>query len=113
MSSYDQKLWQAYTSDVMPLKQRPVPAPSAPTRAPHPHSVGPTLDLHGRTLAAAHATTLDYLAVARRHFRYVTIITGVSGAIRHEFRHWLAEHPDLRSITELPGGGAFRCTFRR
>jgi DNA-nicking Smr family endonuclease len=69
-----------------------------------------TLDLHGMTLAEAHATTNAFLAHC--HERSVTIVTGISGAIHREFPHWLDKHP-IGRIEPMNGGGAFRVHLRR
>jgi DNA-nicking Smr family endonuclease len=60
------------------------------------------LDLHGLTLARAHAATRSFLAAAAREdIRVVEIVTGLGergeGAIRREFMHWL-NAPDLRGL---------------
>jgi len=59
------------------------------------------LDLHGMTLARAHAATRAFIeAAARDHCRVVEIVTGLGergeGAIRREFLHWINE-PALRA----------------
>lgn len=58
------------------------------------------LDLHGKTLAAAHAATRAFIEAAWRDgCRVVEIVTGLGergeGRIRAEFPHWL-NAPELR-----------------
>jgi DNA-nicking Smr family endonuclease len=111
-SSDDLELWQAVMRDVTPLHTSPT-APRLPVfrRLPSP-SLGHTLDLHGMTLREAYAATNDFLVQNATSYRYVTIITGLSGRIRYEFRHWLAGHP-VQRIEELNGGGSVRVYFRK
>jgi DNA-nicking Smr family endonuclease len=59
------------------------------------------LDLHGMTLARAHAATRAFIeAAVRDQCRVVEIITGVGergdGKIRREFMHWI-NAPEMRS----------------
>jgi DNA-nicking Smr family endonuclease len=109
----DTELWHAFTQNVTPLTQRqlamqPIAAPPLQRR-----QVDHTLDLHGLTLAEAHAQTFAFLAATRHHYRYVTIVTGVSGPIRYEFLHWIDRHPDVRHCESLPGDGSFRLYYRK
>ena len=58
------------------------------------------LDLHGMTLARAHAATRAFIEAAfRDQCRVIEIVTGVGergeGRIRAEFMHWI-NAPDLR-----------------
>lgn len=111
-SDHDAALWRAYTKDVTPLGQRPVASQPPVIRLPlQAVPCDHTLDLHGSTLAEAHARTLDFITTAHYRYRYVTIITGLSGAIRREFRHWIDGSPTVRRIDEL--GGSYRVYFRR
>jgi DNA-nicking Smr family endonuclease len=58
------------------------------------------LDLHGMTLARAHAATRAFIEAAfRDQCRVVEIVTGLGeggeGKIRREFMHWI-NAPELR-----------------
>ena len=113
MSDQDEALWHAYIKDVVPLGKRSVgtPAPQHPrTMMP---SLGHTLDLHGLTLSEAHARTVELLSIGRERYRFVTIITGLSGAIRQEFLRWIDGNPMVQRIEAINGGGGFRVHFKR
>lgn len=113
MSSSDLELWQDFTRHVTPLRSRSVAAPPLiHQRSPVP-PLGHTLDLHGLTLTEAYAATSDFISrCVHSQYRYVTIITGLSGRIRHEFRHWLDGH-GIQRVEELNGGGGVRIYLRR
>lgn len=111
----DSGVWNAYCKQVTPLRGGKVPSP-----APAPFGfafatplVHHTLDLHGLTVADAHAETRGFLARARGIYNYVTVITGRSGAIRDEFLPWLEGDSTISRIESLNGGGAFRIHFRK
>jgi DNA-nicking Smr family endonuclease len=82
-----------------------------------------TLDLHGMTLARAHAATRAFIdAAVRDQCRVVEIVTGVGergeGKIRREFMHWI-NAPDLRARVlalahpHRANAGAVRLLLRR
>jgi DNA-nicking Smr family endonuclease len=68
-----------------------------------------TLDLHGFTVQEAYQ-------VARRFLNdregTVTVITGRSGEICKEFPTWAALHPNVRTCSQMNGGGAFLIKLR-
>ena len=109
----DSDVWCAYIKGVVPLGRRAI-APASPhtQRAVGP-SLGHTLDLHGLTLTDAHAKTVELLSTGCYRFRYVTIITGLSGAIRQEFLQWIDGYPMVQRIETINGGGGFRVHFRK
>lgn len=113
MSLSDLELWREFTSHVTPLRHRPV-ATSPPRHERIPaRPIGHTLDLHGLTLTEAFAATRDFLSRnMHSEYRYVTIITGLSGRIRHEFHHWIEGHT-VHRVEELNGGGGVRIYFRK
>lgn len=113
MSSSDLELWRDFTRHVTPLHSRSVAtSPPMHQRLPTP-PLGHTLDLHGLTLTEAYAATCDFISRSMHSpYRYVTIITGLSGRIRHEFRHWLDGHA-IQRVEELNGGGGVRVYLRR
>jgi DNA-nicking Smr family endonuclease len=83
-----------------------------------------TLDLHGKTVHAAHAALEKFLYQAHaEHIRCVEIITGrgsgeQGGAIRRELPHWLS-HPGIRPLVlaaahpHARNQGATRVLLRR
>jgi len=105
-------LWLAVTRDVARLQSKSTVQPAVPfdiaIRLPQSH----TLDLHGMTTAAAYAAVLDFIQASRYRYRFVTVVTGVSGSIRQEFPSWIDGMPDVR-VEVLPGGGAVRLHFRQ
>jgi hypothetical protein len=105
----DTAAWQAYIQDVTPLGE---PEPSQPP-VPQPlHEVPETrrLDLHGFTLADAHAMTMGFVTGSKEPS--VTIVTGLSGAIKREFPLWLEPMTHIR-LENMPGGGSYRLHFRK
>ena len=111
--SDNEALWRAYIKSVTPLGKRKVAtAPLLTPRMIAP-SLGHTLDLHGRSLTEAHAQTVELLSSGCYHYRYVTIITGLSGAIRQEFLRWIDGYPKVQRIEAINGGGGFRVYFRK
>lgn len=108
----DEALWRAYIQDVAPLIKNSLPVkPTAPPLLILPR-FGHTLDLHGLSLSVAYASTIEFLTDVHARFRYATIITGLSGSIRHEFEHWLAGFP-IQRVEPINGGGGFRIYFRK
>lgn len=69
-----------------------------------------TIDLHEMTVQEAYLLTIDFLRTTS--LREVTIITGKSGVIRREFLDWLTQARNVRSYSELSGGGAFLVKLR-
>ena len=138
---------QAATEPAPPARPSAAVAPSPPhpPRPPAPLSIGHhppgvdntrwtgltrgklraerRLDLHGMTLARAHAATRAFIeAAARDHCRVVEIVTGLGergeGAIRREFMHWI-NAPELRARVlavahpHRGNAGAVRLLLRR
>ena len=113
MRPEDRTLWTLFIKDIQPLKQTGVTCqPTLPVRLPSMTGCRHTLDLHGLMVMEAYARTMAFVAEARDNYKFVTVVTG-SGRIREEFAHWLAGHPDVRTVDLLAGGGAFRVYFRR
>jgi DNA-nicking Smr family endonuclease len=73
------------------------------------------LDLHGMTLADAHRASLEHVYQAKQagDYRYVTIITGLSGQICDEFPRWFENHSLVRSVKALRGGGAWEIWLKK
>jgi DNA-nicking Smr family endonuclease len=73
------------------------------------------LDLHGMTLADAHRASLEHVYQAKQagDYRYVTIITGLSGQICEEFPRWFENHAFVRSVKALRGGGAWEIWLKK
>ena len=114
MHDEDTRLWLAVTQDVTRLHAKDTVQPAVPfdiaIRLPE---VRHTLDLHGMTMADAYAAVLDFIQLSRHRYRFVTVVTGISGPIRQEFEHWLDGLADIRRAETLPGGGAMRLHFRQ
>jgi DNA-nicking Smr family endonuclease len=103
----DKAVWEKYVEDVTPLGQIP---PSTSEVAVERVILSRRLDLHGLSVAEAHTATMNFIEAATD--RSVTVVTGLSGAIRQEFPCWFERMPHLR-IEERNGGGAFAVHFRR
>jgi DNA-nicking Smr family endonuclease len=103
----DDATWQAFIKNVTPLTE---PKPSRSTPVLERVIASHRIDLHGLCLSDAHTATMNLLDAATD--RSVTIVTGLSGAIKQEFPRWFDHLPYLR-IEELHGGGSFRIHFRR
>lgn len=106
-------LWRAYIKTVTPLGKRNVAAAAPHAQRVVSPTLGHTLDLHGRSLTEAHAQTIELLSSGCYRYRYVTIITGLSGAIRQEFLRWIDGYPMVQRIEAINGGGGFRVYFRK
>jgi hypothetical protein len=109
----DNDVWCAYIKGVTPLGKRAIAPPSPHSQRAVEPTLGHTLDLHGLTLTDAHAKTVELLSHGCYRFRYVTIITGLSGAIRQEFLQWIDGYPMVQRIETINGGGGFRVHFRK
>lgn len=106
----DMHLWEIVKRRFAPLGQ-----PSTGTRYQGGFAVAcpEMIDLHGLTVQEAHERVRHYLIQATYgRLKRVTVITGRSGQIRQEFPTWAKLHPDVRSIRELNGGGAFEVRLR-
>jgi hypothetical protein len=99
--------WQTFIKHVTPLGQ---PKPCSSTPILERVNASRHIDLHGLCLADAYSATMNLLAAATD--RSVTVVTGLSGAIKGEFPRWFDHLPHLR-IEEQFGGGAFKIHFRR
>lgn len=102
----DDELWNRYVENVTPLGD---PKPSRPEIAVVRVIASREIDLHGLSMAEAHSFTMDFLEGASGS---VTVVTGISGAIRREFPQWFDHLPHIR-LEELNGGGAYRIHIRR
>ena len=112
MTDVDRQLWEAFVRGVTPLGQ-PVPSQHRPVAIRQSAPINHTLDLHGLTVSDAHRRLLAFLEEARGLYRRVTVITGLSGAIRREFLFWLEDNRSISHISPLNGGGAFLIRFRK
>lgn len=112
---YDAALWEAVTSDIVPLGAIAKQPSKGPGVLLHGCFTRPidrgTLDLHGLTLDAAYAAAKDYVDKAIE--RAPTIITGISGQIKSEFEFWFENHPSVRKVESLNGGGAYRLHLKK
>ena len=111
MSPEDIELWTQFTQGILPLVVKPVAPVVRPAHraAPRRSTFSPTLDLHGLTVALAHAETKRLVRDSMIYgLRFVTVITGLSGPIRHEFPLWTETMPEVKRVEPLNGGGAFK-----
>ena len=69
------------------------------------------LDLHGYTVHDAFYATKAFLSRPNAP-RVLTVITGRSGRISHEFMDWLFQFPRVQSCTQLNGGGAYEIRLK-
>lgn len=117
LSEKDKQLWQAFTKSVQPLhcaQVTPAPQPLQRARDVKPRPTPSTLlDLHGETLASAHAAALAHVDPLHAHHKRVTIITGKSGEMSTHMPKWLEHLPHVRQVDTLPGGGAFKVWLRK
>jgi len=117
MRPEDEELWKQVTEGLIPLVFTPTAAAiRPPARLPvryRPFSR--TIDLHGLTLNDAHTQTKRVVYEAKVFYglKYVTIITGLSGQIRHEFPFWVEALPEVRRVEALSGGGAFKVFLKK
>lgn len=110
----DRKLWEDVMSGVTRLTSKLVRHDAPKVRIPiRDVRVKPVLDLHGVTVHDAYKITMEFIDESHRAgFKYVTVITGLSGQIRHEFERWLWPRRHMvREIKPLNGGGAFKVSF--
>lgn len=119
LSEDERKLWERTTKTVRPLDNAPVSPVEGHQHirvtAPRSQGFRPVLDLHGLTLHEAFQKSKDHIqtAVLLGQHRYVIIITGLSGQIHQEFPRWFTNHPQVRSINSLRGGGAWEIWLKR
>lgn len=100
--------------DVQPLDHdqvAPVQSPLLASKLPQPPRH--TWDLHGMTVSQAHELTLSQIHQLQSKYKFVTFITGKSGQMNQEFRHWLDRHPHVRNIEVSNDGGAYRVWFKK
>lgn len=118
LTNSEQDLWARATKGVRPLDKAPTePVEGQPcVSVPVPQDMGfsPVLDLHGYILHDAYQKSRDHVQNgAMMGFKYVTIITGLSGQIHEEFPRWFANNPLVRSINSLRGGGAWEIWLKK
>jgi DNA-nicking Smr family endonuclease len=110
-------MWSKVTKDVTPLGSTPMsPVEQSivlPATTPRAKPFRPVLDLHGLTLHDAYNRSVSHIANAAGKYRYVVIITGLSGQIREEFPKWFSNHALVRSINSLRGGGAWEVWLKK
>lgn len=116
LTQLDQHIWEQYTKTIQPLKNsKPIPLGTVPSKIqitprPSPHH---TLDLHGETLARAHAAALAHVDPSKTTHKHVMIITGKSGLMSSHLPKWLDHLPHVRQVDTLEGGGAFRVWLKK
>lgn len=115
MDDYDRELWEKATKDVKPLKKingKPYfPMIRVDIETQY---FNPVIDLHGHTINGAYFTVLNHIDQAyQKGYRYVTVITGRSGTINKEFPRWVSEHPNVRKVAVINGGGAYEVYLRK
>lgn len=112
LSDQEKSLWERVTATVRRFGRDHFVVPAqtpAVTRYPRQTEFNPVLDLHGMTLVDAHRASLEHVYQAKQAggFRYVTVITGLSGQICEEFPRWFENNALVRSVKSLRGGGAW------
>lgn len=117
MTREDAELWKRVTEglqSLLPKPRAPVIRPDAPLSVRRHRARFTTLDLHGLTLQQAHAEALAHVRAGKAAgLKYVTVITGLSGEIRREFRYWIEPLPEVRKVETLNGGGAFKVFLKK
>lgn len=111
----DQQLWNDVIKDVQPLdsvqiaRQDNAPSRKIVPRKPPNH---PAVDLHGMTLADAHARIQDHLHETKQSYKFVTIITGKSGQLRQDVPRWIEHMPGVRKIDPAEDLGSVKVWFK-
>lgn len=114
LSDKDRELWRMAMKDVKPFYHdhvAPVSLPVFAAKLPPPQRH--TWDLHGMTVRQAHELTLQQINQLQHTYRFATFITGKSGQMNQEFRHWLEGNPHVRNIEVSNDGGAYRVWFKK
>jgi hypothetical protein len=109
LNSDDMDTWNTFVKSVIPLGE-PIPSDYIPPPL-YPIQQKTKVDLHGLSLTDAYRTTMDFVDGASG--KYVMVITGLSGQIKKEFKHWFVNHKTVRQIEEMNGGGAYRIHFKK
>ena len=116
LTDQELEVWQNITKSVKPLdssSEFKFEQPSL-TVDVNPVSSSPVLDLHGLTVHDAYQQSMNHISMAKsKGWRYVTIITGLSGQINIEFPRWFSNHPMVRSIEHKRGGGAWEIWLKK
>jgi DNA-nicking Smr family endonuclease len=113
LSDSEKSLWERVTATVRRFgRDQSAMVPTKGSKlacSPRQQDFNPVLDLHGMTLVDAHRVSLEHVYQAKQAggYRYVTIITGLSGQICEEFPRWFENHSLVRSVKALRGGGAW------
>ena len=114
MTPEDKKLWERVTEG---MKSSGISFENFISRIPSIRErffISTTLDLHGLDLNSAYIQSVEFIKIARIHrFKYVTIITGLSGQIKREFPLWMETLPHTKRIEVLSGGGAFKVFLQK
>lgn len=109
----DKALWDAYITEITPLKQPQSKPPNHhPVIEPLPQPIAHTLDLHGLTVAKAYEMTMAFIEGTKDIYKMITVITGRRGSIQREFHSWFDNHSCIRKI-ESTNGGAYCLHFRK
>ncbi len=117
LSQSEKSLWDRVASTISPLGMK-TGANELAVRsqvAKAASHFNPVLDLHGQSVHDAHASAMGHLIAAQldSRFKYVIIITGLSGRICEEFPRWFDNHPSVRSMKSLRGGGAWEIWLKK
>lgn len=115
LSQGDKDLWMSAmreTKSFAPVDLSPSSFPRLALRE-RPIETVATVDLHGMTVQDAHAAVIQHLDIWRTRAKFVSFITGQSGAIRREFAHWMQQYAAVRRIEPMNGGGAFKVYFKK
>lgn len=116
LSPNDQQLWASVIKHVQPLDHKQishVPGNLLKSSVIQHNTNHHTLDLHGMTLAAAHERIQDHLRENRQSYKFVTIITGKSGALSDLAPRWIEQMPHVGKVDHADHKGSVKVWFKR
>ena len=114
ISDKDREIWRMAMRDVKPLSCEQLPQTTLITSMPKkPVTVRHTWDLHGMTLSQAHQFTLRQVNEQKNSHKWMMFITGKSGQMNQEFKHWLARNPHVTKVDITNDGGAYKVWFKK
>lgn len=114
MKESDKKLWEAFVSNITPIRLNKVQYRKGKRIANLTANLSDTLDLHNHTIQEAYVAFNRFVKL-HKEFRSVTIlvITGKSGKISTEFPLWASANKYIQSFELKNDGGAFLVKIRK